>query len=277
MKCTAVLLLALPVLLVASCSDGGGEKPLSKNGAPCARTNREMTVDGIEFVEIGPGSFLMGSDSNWGMYAVPEDEKPVHRVTFASAFWIAKHEITNQLYERFAPSHERASSRWDTMPVDNVSWEAAAKYCLWLGGRSGLPIRLPSEAEWEAACRAGSQSAFCFGDDEAELSKFAWFDWSRGGPSTVGLKSPNAWGLFDMHGNVWEWCADTWHPNYEGAPTDGSAWIDAASPDRVRRGGGWFPSWALSLRSSSRASRSPEPDPQISVQGFRPAMGPLEE
>ena len=118
--------------------------------------------------------------------------------------------------------------------------------------------RLPSEAEWEYACRAGSETEFCFGDDAKRLGEFAWYsENSESKTHPVGEKKPNAWGLYDMHGNVWEWVEDDWHDSYEGAPDDGSAWIDKPrGSDRVVRGGSWG-DVARYCRSAVRSGYAP--------------------
>ena len=103
-------------------------------------------------------------------------------------------------------------------------------------------IRLPTEAEWEYACRAGTTTAYSFGDDVKQLGDYAWFKGNaKGNDPPVGKKKPNPWGLYDMHGYIWEWCADAWHPSYEGAPSNGSAWDAADAKERVIRGGAGAP------------------------------------
>jgi formylglycine-generating enzyme required for sulfatase activity len=128
----------------------------------------------------------------------------------------------------------------ESLPVDSVSWDDAQKFCTRLSQATGRVIRLPSEAEWEYACRAGTTTEFFFGDSEADLDDYAWFNWNSDGRThPVGTKAANSWGLHDMTGNVWEWCEDIWHSDYEGAPADGRAWQDRAEvqPRRCLRGG----------------------------------------
>ena len=218
----------------------------------------------------------------WGKKPRPSGEMPVRWVEFRRGYWIATSEITNAQYERSDKDHERHEySRGDDTPVVEVSWDDARKYCEWLARKSGRPIRLPSEAEWECACRAGSDREFMFGDDEEGLSEYAWFgeDWESGARA-VGTKRPNPWGLFDLHGNLWEWCEDTYHESYEDAPTDGSAWTDGGvelepgSPSRVFRGGCWIGP-AVGCRSAIRDGYHPAL--RNGDLGFRPAFVPSED
>ncbi|MEM7202486.1 MAG: formylglycine-generating enzyme family protein [Planctomycetota bacterium] len=204
--------------------------------------------------------FAMGSDSKDAY----NDEQPVHQVRIARAYRIAAVPVTNTLYAKFRPDFDpEAVAKRPDHPVVNVSWYDAALFCRWLGAR------LPSEAEWEAACRAGTTTEFCNGDSDKDLKQVGWFDEdSEGSTHPVGEKAANAWGLFDVHGNVWEWCQDEWHDDYEGAQVDGSAWEDGGSGDRVRRGGSW--------RYDARYCRSAyrdwwPPDSRYVDLGFRPA------
>ncbi|MBI4568981.1 MAG: formylglycine-generating enzyme family protein, partial [Planctomycetes bacterium] len=120
-------------------------------------------------------------------------------------------------------------------PVEEVSWNDCRQFC----EKAGL--RLPSEAEWEYACRAGTTTRWSFSDDESTLGEHAWYDANSGNTAyLVGQKKPNAWGLYDMHGNVWEWCEDEWHDSYDGAPTDGAPWVSNKGVYRVLRGVSWF-------------------------------------
>jgi formylglycine-generating enzyme required for sulfatase activity len=198
---------------------------------------------------------------------------PVHWVEFRKGFWIATTEITNAQYEQFRPEHEHERDwprQGDDYPITEVTWTEAKAYCSWLAARTRRPIRLPSEAEWECACRAGSDDEFTFGDDAERLSEYAWFDEDReSGPWAVATKEPNRWDLFDLHGNAWEWCEDTLHSSYRGAPTDGAAWVSETPPLRVIRGGDWrFP--VRGCRSAHRNGGGPER--RNPLLGFRPAF-----
>jgi formylglycine-generating enzyme required for sulfatase activity len=189
---------------------------------------------GLRMVWVKPDSFRMGSpESEEGRYS---DEGPVHDVTL-DGFWLGKHEVTQAQYEAVTgknPSHFKGAS----LPVETVRWDDAMDFCRRLSQRTGKTYTLPSEAQWEYACRAGSQTRFCFGDSDSGLDAYAWYSGNSGSKThPVGEKSPNAWGLHDMHGNVWEWCSDWDGPYSSGSvrnptgPSDGS--------DRVLRGGGW--------------------------------------
>ena len=147
----------------------------------------------------------------------------------------------------------------DDCPVEQVSWEDVQQFIIKLNQiEKTKAYRLPSEAEWEYACRAGSQSEFFCGDEVKGLEKFAWYsENSEDQTYPAGKKRPNVWGLYDMHGNVWEWVEDDWHGSYKGAPNNGQAWIDnPRSPERVLRGGGWF-SAARGCRSARRIAFHP--------------------
>lgn len=199
-----------------------------------------------EMVEIPAGSFDMGSDSG------ESDEKPVHRVTLAKSFALGKTEVTQAQWRTVmgnSPSYFAECG--DACPVEQVSWEDVQEFIAKLNAKSGKQYRLPTEAEWEYACRAGSRQEYCGSDDAGSVS---WNNANSGKffgttPHPVAGKQANAFGLFDMSGNVWEWVTDSYHDNYAGAPVDGSAW-DGGSM-RVLRGG----SWGKDLTNSRASAR----------------------
>ena len=164
----------------------------------------------------------------------------------------------------------------ETLPVVGVTWWDACAYCKWLTALTGRAYRLPSEAEWEYACRAGSRSPFAFGDTLTVAEANFYYDENgvRGGlghPTIVGSYRANAFGLYDLHGNVCEWAQDTWHPNYRGAPQDGQPWVAPDSSRRVIRGGAWDYLPRL-LRSAGRDWQLA--DRATDNVGFRVAAGP---
>lgn len=228
-----------------------------------------------EFVPLTPGegkfpaSFSMG-----GADDAPAAEKPRHKVTFRRPFAMARYEVTQELYEVIMGKNP---SRWKgpRNSVEVLSWEEARDFCKKATGElrtlklltADEEVRLPSEAEWEYACRAGTTTRYSFGDDAADLGAYAWFKGnSKGEDPPVGRKKPNAWGLYDMHGYVWEWCQDAWHADYEGGPTDGTARETANARQRVLRSG----SWADSADHCRSAFRQPAaPDQRSDAIGFR--------
>jgi formylglycine-generating enzyme required for sulfatase activity len=152
----------------------------------------------------------------------------------------------------------------DNLPVENIRWVDAQEFCQRLSAKTGKNYRLPSEAEWEYACRAGTVTPFHFGETiSTELANYQGSETYNNGPkgeyrgetTKVGVFPANPFGLYDMHGNVWEWCEDDWHGNYEGAPSDGSAWVelDRSNTYKLVRGGSWF-NLPFSCRSASRSS-----------------------
>lgn len=218
-------------------------------------------AEGPEMVALPPGQFLMGSpDSDAD---ADDSEKPQIYVTLGYAFAVGRYPVTAIEYHRFAVSMGRVkpeSNVWPShqrKPADSVSWGDAKTYVMWLSEQTGKEYRLLSEAEWEYACRAGTQTRYAVGDEIAPED--AIYARSDSIPDTydVGAHSPNGWGLCDMHGNVREWVEDCWHDNYyympfPGVPTDGSAWTSGGDADkRVQRGGSMYDD-ATFLRSASR-------------------------
>jgi formylglycine-generating enzyme required for sulfatase activity len=209
-------------------------------------------------------------------------EKPAVKVTFKRPFAVAKYEVTQELYEAVVGSNP---SRWKgpRNSVEMVTWDDAQEFCLkattMLRERKLIAateeVRLPSEAEWEYACRAGTTTAYCFGDKAAALTDYAWFDGNaKGNDPPVGKKKPNAWGLYDMHGYVWEWCADAWSNSHTGAAADGKARVDRREKKRVIRGGAWTEN-ASACRSASRAGR--DRTSASDAVGFRCVLAPVVE
>lgn len=195
-----------------------------------------------EMVALPAGEFLMGSPEN--ERERQEREGPQHRVTIGYRLAIGRYPVTVEEYEHFCDAtggQKPDDEGWGRgrRPVINVSWDDAQAYCAWLAKETGRGYRLPSEAEWEYVCRAGTTTRYAFGDNIT--TKDANFGFNLGKTTEVGAYPPNAWGLHDMHGNVWEWAADVWHEDYQGAPVDGSAWMTGGDQTRrVLRGGSWY-------------------------------------
>ena len=186
---------------------------------------------------INPGTFMMGSPE--GEEERYEDESPWHRVTLTKGFWMADTQVTQELWIAVSGRKNPSHFEGGTNPVERVSWEDCEKWISKLcEHHASLKISLPSEAQWEYVCRAGSTAAYCFGDDPQELLKYSWFEENSKSKSyPVKQLLPNGWGLYDMHGNVWEWCRD-WYGAYEK-----STQLDPTGPakgtSRVIRGGSW--------------------------------------
>ena len=210
----------------------------------------------LEMVMIPSGSFMMGSPKT--EEGSDNDERPQHQVTI-KAFCLGKYQVTQAQWKAVAafPKVNRelkpdpSKFKGDNRPVERVSWKDAVEFCLRLSEHTKRQYRLPSEAEWEYACRAGTTTPFHFG--ETITTDLANYDGNYAygqGPTGVYREETTAvgsfgvannFGLYDMHGNVWEWCQDHWHSNCEGAPTDGSAWLSNKEDSNMRllRGGSW--------------------------------------
>ena len=216
----------------------------------------------LDMISIPGGKFLMGTEDeeieklvqkfNWQGF---RREKPQHEVTVQS-FFMGKYPVTQAQWREIAslpkiehdlnpkPSHFKGDDR----PVERVSWDEVVEFCQRLSQQTGKEYRLPTEAEWEYACRAGTTTPFHLG--EAITTDLANYKGNytyasepkgeyRKETTSVGHFSPNSFGLYDMHGNVWEWCEDDWHDNYQGAPEDGGAWRSGTCSNKVIRGGSW--------------------------------------
>ncbi|KGK42547.1 hypothetical protein LH51_06355 [Nitrincola sp. A-D6] len=217
--------------------------------------------------------FLMGDLNRMG----DDNERPVRTVSFDYTFALGVHEVTFDEYDQFALATNRSlpdDEGWgrEKRPVINVSWQDAQAYTRWLAAVTGEPYRLPTEAEWEYAARAGTISAWWWGNElvpAMAVCDECGTQWDGQQTAPVGLLPANAWGLKDMHGNVDEWVQDCYSDNYRDAPEDGSAMLGGDCSYRVIRGGSWF-DLARLTRSSSRY-RHPE-DTARNTWGFRVAL-----
>ncbi|MEM7045671.1 MAG: SUMF1/EgtB/PvdO family nonheme iron enzyme, partial [Pseudomonadota bacterium] len=244
----------------------GSSKP--SNGRPPLTIFREIDEPWCpEMVMLPAGTFLMGSpEGEAGRY---DDEGPQREVTIGRPFALGRYPVTFDEYDHFCAETrcDKPDDRgWGRgrRPVINVSHSDAEAYCAWLSELTGSGYQLPSEAMWEYACRAWTTTADAFGNGLTREQ--ANFRNLRQETSDVGAYPANAWLLHDMHGNVWEWCQDWYHENYEGAPNDGSAWLDPPGTHRLVRGGSWNDP-ARDVRSAYRNAYGP--GNRVGVLGFR--------
>jgi len=232
--------------------------PAKPDSAPATEPAKELTLDlgggaTMKMVLIPAGKFMMGEGNDQ------------HEVTISKPFYMGVMEVTQTQYEAVMgtnPSHFKGA----TNPVEQVSWNDATEFCKKLSEMTRQTFLMPTEAEWEYACRAGSKTRFCFGDAEEGLGDYAWYRDNSGRTThPVGQKKPNSWGLYDMHGNVWEWCADVYgdYPKEAVTVPRGPASVAA----RVLRGGAWSntPDYCRSAPRSDYCS----PDYRLSDFGFR--------
>ena len=239
------------------------DAPQPKNVAPnvTAGTVVKDCPECPEMVVIPAGSFVMGSVKN-------VDEQPPHAVTVRS-FLIGKTEVTQKQWTDVmgnSPSYFYGCGQ--DCPVEAVSWDDVGKFIYKLNMKTGQKYRLPSEAEWEYSARSGTTTEWSFGNDESRLGDYAWYSGNSDGKShAVMQKLPNKFGLYDMHGNVWEWVADCYHINYQNAPLNGSSWISSCNGEYAAMRGG---SWDLRTNYSRSAFRQKtSPDSRHYNLGFR--------
>ena len=219
---------------------GAENAAIQFEAARVARTRSLKAEAEPEMVILPKGQFVMGSGEG--------NEKPQHTVQIDYALAVGKYPVTFDQWDLCVKDggskHSPSDDGWGrgSRPVINVSWDDIQLYLSWLSNITGNTYRFLSEAEWEYAARAGSQTTYSFGDDEKELGRYTWLDENSGRKNhPVGEKLPNAFGLYDMYGNVYEWTQDCWHENYKNAPTDGSVWTTGDCSQRVVRGGSWIP------------------------------------
>ena len=211
----------------------------------------------IEMVRLGGGSFNMGSRN--GDY----DERPLHEVT-VSPFSMGRYEVTQRQWETVMGENPSYFNDCTECPVDSVSWNDIQQFVVKLNQLTDRQFRLPSEAEWEYACRSGQGEAYCGDSDETQVS---WYlDNSGGRAQPVGLLASNAFGLYDMSGNAYEWVEDCWHGGYSGAPSDGRAWSEGDCQRRVLRGGAWYYASAYAATTYRNANM---PYSRFIIYGFR--------
>ena len=237
----------------------------------------------ITMVHLPKGTFQMGSNEK-------DNEQPIHEVNIDYEFEIGKFTVTVEEYMAFVEDTNSHHPKWleesneyniktgtedhykninqrFNAPIVGVSWDDAMAYCEWLSIKTNNNYRLPTEAEWEYACRAGTTTKWSFGNDEKELDKYAVYSSnSNSQADEVGTKLRNPWGLYDMHGNVWEWCVDDWLDNYKETPRDGKAYKSEKKSSKVVRGGSWVNS-ADNSRSAYRVDENPTD--RSSLRGFR--------
>jgi eukaryotic-like serine/threonine-protein kinase len=240
------------------------------SSAQCSIVSLNEKID-LDLVLIPGGTFLMGDARHHS------DEQPIHQVTVPS-FYMGKYPITQAQY-RAVMGDNLGGGLGADYPIEQIGWHDAQAFCTKLSQLTGRQYSLPSESQWEYACRAGTDTAFYFGNKiTPELVNYngnypyngAPLGQNRGQATPVGMFPPNALGLYDMHGSVWEWCLDRYQASYQGAPIDGSAWVDPSLPDRdlkrVMRGGSWD-YVARGCRSAVRCSLAPEM--RVNGCGFR--------
>jgi formylglycine-generating enzyme required for sulfatase activity len=225
---------------------------------------------GMEMVLIPAGEFMMGSPASEKDRC--NDEGPVQKVS-ADAFYLSTTEVTQGEWEAVMGDNPSYFEGGPNLPVEDVSWNDAQEFIRKLNEKEGTnKYRLPTEAEWEYACRAGSEERYCFGDSERELGSHAWY-WANAGNKThpVAQKQANKWGLYDMHGNVWEWVSDWYDENYYQNGPSSNPRGPSSGEYRVLRGGSWY--YAASYLRCAYRYRD-RPDIRCSYIGFRCARTP---
>ncbi len=293
----ALLLVLFSLLCTAACAQalktppGCAAAPDAKlgDGGYADHVTHEKT--GVELILIPAGSFTMGTNDKNATSQV----SPAHTVTLAKPFYMGKTEVTNGQYKKFMAAvpeykgekdcdpfydlyvlHLRGKSLMsaaDEYPVVWVSWGNALAFCKWAG------LALPSEAQWEYACRAGTTTKYSFGDNDKDIYNYGWVDYAAEHHThPVATKLPNPWGLYDMHGNAWEWTLDDFITQYKDAPTDGSARVVPGELTKVLRGGSWStgpgvhqqtPDWFYSAVLGCVARYNVAPGDAANDRGFR--------
>jgi formylglycine-generating enzyme required for sulfatase activity len=262
---------SVAIILLAVTAGGCGPKTSNPGHASPAKAEPEEIILakdlGLRMIPLEPGKFLMGSPAD---EPGRSEDETLHEVTIEVGFSLGATEVTQDQYKKLTGTNP-SEFRDEYRPVENVSWDDAAAFCRKLTENEraagnlpeGMAYRLPTEAEWEYACRAGGSKAYSHGDDEATLAEHAWHRGNSGNTShPVGARKPNALGFHDMHGNVWEWCRDPYGDYGDDSEKNGSM--------RVRRGGSWNER-AHNCRSAKRLWWLPSR--RFNDLGFRIALG----
>lgn len=256
------LVLLAGLVILGGCGKNSANTNTSNSGkGPGPGTVVKNNI-GMEFAYAPAGSFQMGSENGF------TKEKPVHQVTIANGFYMGRYEVTEAQWQKVmskSPEFERGCG--ENCPVDGVSWDDVQEFIKKLNAANdGYTYHLPSEAEWEYAARAGTT-----GDISGDIDSMAWYSKNSDGKlHPVGQKKPNAWGLYDVYGNADEWMMDYFHPTYNEAPADGSAWLTGgSSDDRTIRGG----SYSKNVEYLNHREQL-KPDSKVLSIGFRVAAVP---
>ncbi len=260
------------LIAVSGCGEGDDGNPAGDTNDPAPGTEQDFELGDtgvmITMVWIPAGTFDMGSpDTEQDRQS---DEGPIHTVTISEGFWLGKYEVTQAQWESIMGAWDFYFDGNPTHPAEFVSWNDIMNDFLpdINDTETGAPWRLPTEAQWEYAARAGTTTRFCCGDDPSysEIDQYAWY-WDNSGGTThpVGQKLPNAWSLYDMSGNVFEWCSDWYGENYYSSSPSADPTGPSTSTYRVVRGG----SWAHYVRFCRSALRSPGPPIRSEFIGFR--------
>lgn len=289
MKKLTLLLLAVLLTNCYSYTQPGERVPASADEAKTlqAKTAKELNMPvektitvaddvTMELVLIPAGAFHMGSPVSESKRHT--DEGPVHQVKITKPFYMGKHEVTLKQYEALLGVHEKAGFRGPQLPVENVEWPQALMFCNLTAKQVGSKLRLPTEAEWEYACRAGTTTEFNTGYKiEPDQANYQCTKSYQGSVTqslykktvNVGSYAPNAFGLYDMHGNVWEWCQDVYNSKFYGISPDADPVNQGHKGSRIIRGGSWN-SPPKNMRSADRDRRIPDAD--RNNIGFRVVM-----
>jgi len=239
-----IVFVGLWLVMPSGCTEQVTRPSTSPATQPSTQPTKELTLDlgnkvTMKLVLIPAGKFMMGSPKD--EEGRRDSEGPQHEVTISKPYYMGMYEVTQEQYEQIMgknPSNFKGAQN----PVERVTWTDALEFCKAVSKKTGKTVRLPTEAQWEYACRAGTKTRFGFGDKDEDLGDYAWYNKNSNKQThPVGQKKANTWGLYDMHGNVWEWCSDWYGQDYYSAnANDRDPQGPASGADRVLRGGSWY-------------------------------------